>query len=154
MEIKELKSRKTFENEKIQNGYIQFGDLLSLINKKTLQEKSIQVINTEIDTINNIRVSSNILRKQVRKSQVKIIRFIEKSEKLVVKNHYRNLWMVLGMTAFGIPLGTAFGASQGNMGFIGIGMPIGMVIGIAVGTKKDKEAAKNGFQLQIMLKHN
>lgn len=153
MEIKELKNRKTFENEKIRNGYVQFEELISLLNERTLINKSVQEINTEIDLINNVRVSSNILRKQIRKSQAKILRIIAKEDNVVVKNHYRNLWLVLGMTAFGIPLGTAFGASQGNMGMIGIGMPIGMVIGIVVGTKKDKEAAKNGYQLNIDLKH-
>ncbi|MFY0631097.1 MAG: hypothetical protein JXR05_12000 [Flavobacteriaceae bacterium] len=153
MKIKELKNRKTFDNEKIQNGYTQFGELLTLLRQRALLEKSIQTINTEIDLMNSIRLSDNSLRKQVRKSQTKLLQFLAKEEKIVAKNHYRNLWMILGMTAFGIPLGTAFGSIQGNMGLIGVGMPIGMVIGIAFGTKKDKDAAKSGHQLDIQLKH-
>jgi hypothetical protein len=34
--------------------------------------------------------------------------------------------MVLGMSAFGIPMGVAFGLSMGNIGLLGIGLPIGM----------------------------
>ncbi|MBL4604476.1 MAG: hypothetical protein JKY02_02075 [Flavobacteriaceae bacterium] len=153
MDIKELKSRKTFDNQKIQNGYTQFEELLALLQKRSLGEKSIQCINSEIDTINSIRVSNNELRKQVRKSQAKMLLVLKKEDEIVPKNHYRNLWMALGMTVFGVPLGVTFGASIENMGFIGIGMPIGMMIGIALGTKKDKDAASAGKQLTIVLKH-
>ena len=78
---------------------------------------------------------------------------VEKELKLVTKNHYRNTWLAIGMTAFGIPLGIAFGGSLGNMAFIGIGMPIGMAIGIAVGTEMDKKASENGKQLDLEIKY-
>lgn len=56
------------------------------------------------------------------------------------------------MTAFGIPLGVAYGSITGNMAFIGIGLPIGMALGIAVGTGMDKKAMKEGRQLDIKVK--
>ena len=59
--------------------------------------------------------------------------------------------MVLGMSSFGLPLGVAFGASLSNMGLLGVGLPIGMVIGIAVGLKKDNQAAKEGRQLKYSI---
>ena len=61
----------------------------------------------------------------------------------------RIIRMALGMSAFGIPMGVAFGAATDNMGLIGIGIPIGMSIGIAVGAQKDAQAAKNGLQLKF-----
>lgn len=72
--------------------------------------------------------------------------------KLVPKNYYRNLWMILGMTTFGLPLGVAFGLSLGNIGLLALGLPIGMVIGLAVGSSLDKKASENGKQLDIELK--
>ena len=71
----------------------------------------------------------------------------------MTKNHYRNTWLALGMAAFGIPLGVAFGTSSGNMGLIGIGLPIGMVIGMAVGSGMDKKAVESGRQLDLEIKY-
>jgi hypothetical protein len=82
-----------------------------------------------------------------------IFKLVEKELKLVTKNHYRRLWMVLGMTIFGVLLGVAFGASLGNMAFLGLGLPIGMAIGIGVGTVMDKKAATEGRQLDVDLKY-
>ena len=76
----------------------------------------------------------------------------EKELKIVPKNYYRNLWMVLGMSAFGLPLGVAFGLSLGNIGLLAIGLPIGMAIGTLVGSKLDKKALESGKQLDIELK--
>ena len=76
----------------------------------------------------------------------------EKELKIVTKNYYRNLWMVLGMSAFGLPLGVAFGLSLGNIGLLAIGLPIGMAIGTLVGSKLDKKALESGKQLDIELK--
>ena len=56
------------------------------------------------------------------------------------------------MSAFGIPIGLALGASQGNNGMLGAGLPIGMVIGIAVGSSLDKKAFKEGRQLDLEIK--
>ena len=36
-----------------------------------------------------------------------------------------------------------------NLAFLGLGLPIGMVIGIALGSSKDQEALKKGLQLDI-----
>ena len=54
---------------------------------------------------------------------------------------------------FLIPFGVLFGTSLGNMGFIGIGIPIGMAIGIAIGTSMDKKAFDEGKQLDIEFKN-
>lgn len=53
------------------------------------------------------------------------------------------------MSAFGIPMGVAFGLSIGNLGMLGIGLPIGMGIGVAAGTVMDNKAFKEGRQLDF-----
>ena len=154
MEIKELKKRPSIDqNKKLISAYAQFDQLLTELKKKELPEEIVKSINNGIDQINSVSESENELRKQIRKTQSGILKLIEKELKLVTKNHYRNTWLALGMAAFGIPLGVAFGTSIGNMGLLGIGLPIGMVIGMAVGSDLDKKAVKSGRQLDVEIKH-
>jgi hypothetical protein len=153
MEIKELKKRPSIgQNKKLISAYDQFDKLLTELKKKELPEEIVNFINNGIDQINSVSESEKELRKQIRKAQSSTLKLIEKELKLVQKNHYRNLWMVLGMSAIGLPLGVAFGTSMGNIGLIGIGLPIGMAIGIALGSDMDKKAFKAGRQLDFEVK--
>lgn len=74
---------------------------------------------------------------------------LKKENGLTTKGYYQRLWMVLGMSVFGMPFGAIFGLSMNNFGLFGIGLPIGMVIGIAVGAQKDKKAEAEGTVLEI-----
>ena len=150
MEFKELDKRVNIDqNKKLNNTYSQFGELLNELNKKELPNEVISSINSGIEEINSFKESEKGLRKLIRKAQSRIIKLIEKELKLVTKNHYRNTWLAIGMSVFGIPLGVAFGTSLGNMGFIGIGLPIGMAIGMAIGSGMDKKAFEEGRQLDL-----
>jgi hypothetical protein len=154
MEIKELKKRPSIEqNKKLISAYAQFDKLLTELKKKELTEEIVKSINNGIDQINSVSESEKQLRKQIRKTQSSILKLIEKELKIVTKNHYRNTWLAVGMAAFGLPLGVAFGASVGNMGLLAIGLPIGMVIGMAVGSGMDKKAFESGRQLDLEIKY-
>tara|TARA_B100000809_G_C15090234_1_gene512927 strand:+ start:675 stop:1139 length:465 start_codon:yes stop_codon:yes gene_type:complete len=154
MGIKELNKRpEIIANKKVLKVYTQLDRLLSELKKKELSNEIISAINNEIEHVNAVSDSGNTLRKQVRKSQRDVVKLLEKELKLVVKNHYRNLWLAVGMSAFGMPLGAAFGMSLDNMGLLGVGLPIGMVIGMALGTSMDKKAFKEGRQLDLELNY-
>ncbi len=154
MEIKELKKRPSIDqNKKLISAYAQFDKLLMELKKKELPDEIVISINNGIDQINSISDSEKELRKQINMTQSSILKLIEKELKLVTKNHYRNSWLAIGMAAFGIPLGVAFGTSAGNMGLLGVGLPIGMVIGMAVGSDMDKKAFKDGKQLDLEIKY-
>ena len=154
MEINELKKRDGIDsNKKLTDLYVQFGKLLSELRKRDLPDKVVQSINTNIDLINPALETAEQWRKQLRKTQSDILRLIEKELKLVPKNHYRNIWMALGIAAFGVPLGVVFGASLGNMGFMGIGIAIGIPVGLVIGTGLDKKAAEEGRQLDVEINH-
>lgn len=150
MQINELKNRTRFKNERLTKAYRKFSDLIHELHSQSLNDNVISFINQQIDLINRNHDEKS-LKKQIRISQHKIIQLLVKEHKLVPKSYYRNLWMVLGMSAFGIGIGTAFGTALGNMGFLGIGIPFGMVIGIAVGISMDNKAAKEGRQLKFDL---
>ena len=150
MEIIEL--NKNDSNIKVNNSIEQFKQLNKLLNDKKLPVNIIEKINFEIELLDSSQLVGNSLLHLIKKKQNKIIRLTEKELKIVPKNYYRNLWMVLGMSAFGLPLGVAFGLSMGNIGLLAIGLPIGMGIGVLVGSKLDKKASESGKQLDIELK--
>lgn len=150
MGINELRKRKGIgENKQLIDAYIQFEKLLTQLRKRKLPDEVVQAINTNIDLIDPDPGTEEDLRKQLRRTQSDILRLIEKELKLVPKNHYRNVWLALGIAAFGVPLGVVFGASLGNMGYLAIGIPFGLSIGLAIGTGLDKKAADEGRQLDV-----
>ncbi|MCG1037598.1 hypothetical protein [Polaribacter sargassicola] len=153
MKIKELKKIKELENNKLVNKHLQLKDLLTLLEKRELNTDVINTINTEVDKVNAVSNLEKELKNQIIKSQSNIINLIEKEHKLVAKNHYRKTWMAIGMAAFGLPMGVIFGSLMNNMAFMGIGLPIGMVIGLAVGTNMDKKAFDEGRQLNLEIKY-
>ncbi len=149
-EIKLLNKRQNIEqNKKLVFVYKQFEKLLSELRKEELPDEVIVFINNEIDQINSITESEKELKQQVIISKNKILQFIKRKLKLVTKNHYQGLWMLLGMSLFGIPYGIIFGMLLGNMAFLGAGIPIGMIIGMSLGSSMDRKALKEGRQLDI-----
>lgn len=154
MEIKELQYIPYLDrHKKSSDSYRQLDSLLTELKKKELPNETIHAINDRIDKINSVTKPGKELSKEIKNNQSHIIKLIESRHKLVTKNHYRNTWLAIGMAVFGIPLGVAFGASLGNMAFLGIGLPIGMSIGIAVGTGMDKKAFEEGRQLDLEIKY-
>lgn len=154
MEIKELKNRPDIDqHKKLYASYNQFDKLLMELRRKELTNETVNSINDRIARVNSVTGSEKELRKQIKNTQSRIVKLIEKEHRLVMKNHYRNTWLAVGMAVFGIPLGVAFGASLGNMAFLGIGLPIGMAIGSAVGTAMDKKAFEEGRQIDLEIKH-
>ena len=154
MDIKELDKRPNIEQEKkLNNRYIYFEKLIDELKKKDLPLEIVKSVNKNIEEVNSISGSNKELRQQIRKSQSNIFKLIEKELKIIPKNLYRNRWMAIGMTAFGVPLGVVFGSSLGNNGLLGIGIPIGMVIGMAIGAGMDKKAFEEGRQLDLETKY-
>ena len=154
MRLKSLnKNSDHITDEKLKLIYDQFEKLISELENKDLTDDLVKFINGKIEEINTHANLGKELRKKIKKDQTEIIRRLEKELKIVPKNYYRTTWLAIGMAAFGLPLGAAFGASMGNMAFLGIGLPIGMVIGMAVGTTMDKKALEEGRQLDLEIKY-
>jgi len=154
MNIIELNERQNLSADtKTNRIYIQLEELLNQLRKRNLPENIIESVNQDIEVVNAASLIGNDFRKLVKQKQNKIIKLLEKDLKVVPKNYYRNMWLALGMSVFGLPIGVAFGASIGNMGLLGVGLPIGMAIGALVGSKMDKKALEEGRQLNIEIKY-
>lgn len=154
MKISELKQRAEIDqNAKSKEAYLQFEKLLSELRKRELPDATVEKINKNVREVNSFADSGKSFRKKTRENQSRIIRMLEKEEKIVPKKHYQNVWMALGMAAFGLPIGVVFGMSLDNMAFLGIGLPIGLAIGLGVGAEMDKKAFREGRQLDIEIKN-
>ncbi|SKB96744.1 hypothetical protein SAMN05660841_03326 [Sphingobacterium nematocida] len=130
-----------------------FEQFINELNDKNLPDKTIEFINQNIERLNSFPSSDKKFKALLIKTQSQITKFLEKEHKYVPKNYYRNLWIPLGMTGFGLPIGVAFALSVGNMGLLGIGLPIGLLLGALVGTRLDKKALVEGRQFGVELKN-
>lgn len=154
MKIDELYQKADIDkNVELKQTYLQFEKLLFELRKRKLLDKVVISVNKEIGELNSTAIAVDDMRKIIKKTQTRIINLLEKEVKLVPKNYYRNLWLVIGMPAFGLPIGVAIGSILGNMAFLGIGLPIGLAIGIAIGSLMDKKAFEEGRQLDVEIKY-
>lgn len=136
-------------DEKMEKKYAGLAELIAALRQKELSATTEQQVNEYLQAINQTELRGKELRKELSRTRTRILKLVEKAEKLVPKNHHRDQWMALGMTVFGIPMGMAFGASLDNYGFLGVGLPIGMTIGLGVGSAMDKKAEQEGRQLPV-----
>ena len=150
MKIKNLHKRTNLDrNKRANKKYLQFQELIAELRDRELSMEIVNAINSDIDSINSWSGSDKKIGKQLKNSQSKILKLIEKELKLVTKHHYRNIWLAVGNGVFGVPIGIAIGVITGNMAFIGIGLPMGFGIGIAIGTMMDQKAKDKGNQLNF-----
>ena len=126
-----------------------FNRLFEELKKHDIPTNIISAVDNEIKSLNDFQGTDREWLKNLRKGRSRILKLLDKELKLVPKNHYRNMWMALGMSVFGVPLGVIFGASLDNMGLMGIGIPMGMAIGLGIGTSMDQKAKSDGRQLDI-----
>jgi hypothetical protein len=153
MNITELKERNDIsENVKLNRLYTQFQKLLKELKERELPEKIIETINKETEDINSTYHIGKDLRELIIRKQTKVLNFLKKEIKIVPKNHYRNLWGLLGVS-FGTSIGLIIGVIIGNIGVYGIGLPICMAVGILLGSKADKKAFNEGRQLGMEIKY-
>lgn len=76
---------------------LKFQELLKALSDHEISESVLQSINIEIETANQAQ-SESTLAQQLQKSHKNILKISEKELNLVAKDHYRNMWMALGMT--------------------------------------------------------
>ena len=150
MEIIDIERKANIgDDKKLMTNLSSFEKLIDALKKREMPIEIANSVNEDIEDLNTYSGSNKDFLKRLKKAHGRIIKLVEKELKLVTKNHYRNMWMALGMTVFGIPFGVAFGASLDNMAFIGIGIPIGMAVGIGIGTSMDSKALEEGRQLDL-----
>ena len=152
MKLIDLAPKAEFKNDKHEKAYLQLQQLLDILESRNLRPDIVEEINEQVAAVNVVIDQDNQFLKTGLKSQNNIVRILEKKAKLAPIRYYQKLWMVLGMSVFGIPFGMLFGMLMKNMGLFAIGLPIGLGIGSLIGRSMDTKAEQEGRQLPIELK--
>jgi hypothetical protein len=149
MDLQSLKNRSLPGNNSLVKENKFLGELIHELNYRELPPEVVVVMNTEIDRLNTLADDHNRLRAGMRAVKRKLLKSALDDLELVPKNYYRNMWLALGMSVIGLPLGALFYVLQDNYSFISFGFLIGMVLGLAIGTEMDKRALEDNRQLQL-----
>ena len=154
MNITELKERSDIsEDVKLSRIYTQLQELIKELKQRELPDEIVETINKDVEELNSTSLVGKELRKLTKQKQTNILFILMKKLKIVPKNHYRIMWMALGMSVFGFPIGIAYGAALGNVGLFPTGVGFGMVIGLILGKRIDKKAFEEGRQLGVEIKY-
>jgi hypothetical protein len=154
MNIIEPKERSDIsEDVKLSRIYTQFQELIKELKGRELPDNIIETVNKEIEGLNSTSLIGKELKKLTKQKQTRVLGLLEKELKIVPKNHYRTIWLCLGMSVFGLPIGLIYGFLIGNIGLLGTGVGFGMCVGMVLGAGLDKKAFKEGRQLSVEIKY-
>ncbi|MDR9401077.1 MAG: hypothetical protein RI558_06620 [Psychroflexus sp.] len=126
------------------NAITHFNELIDALNDKSLDQENVDYIKEHITVI-----KKNLNYNTIKKKESKILDYIKDKKGYVAKNHYMSLWIALGMSAIGVPIGVTIGLALDQLGFMGIGIGSGLAMGIGIGSAKDNKAKQEGKQLPI-----
>lgn len=147
--IKPIERHNIGANKNTSVLYQQLNDLIIALDEKRLTEQTVHLINEQIKGLNSIAESEKHFQQSLKLTGRNIMKLLEKRHRLVPRNHYRKLWMILGMVSFGTPVWITVGLSMKNFALMGMGLPIGMIVGIGIGKMLDDKAFREGRQLTI-----
>lgn len=153
MEISGLRP-KLILPEKEQGSIRDFQELINAINSKALSPETVKMVQEKVRHLNSWEGSSKSFLKELIKVKKEVLEILQKKQKLVPEKYYATLWMPLGMSVFGLPIGVAISALTGKISFIGIGLPLGMAIGSFYGVYLDKKAEKENRILRYREKES
>lgn len=145
MELSHLQPQdeKSLE-KKEQKAVDHFNEIIDALNAKEIDENTVTYIHERMASI-----QENFSFNTIKKEESKVLDFVNKQHGYVAQNHYKSLWIALGMSAIGVPIGVGIGLALDQLGFMGIGIAMGLTVGIIIGSTKDKEAKKKGKQLHV-----
>ena len=134
--------KNTEESKRLNKSYLQMQSLIDALNQKEIPEAIQQSINRDIESINSFGGTDTELRKYIKKIRYKTLKLVENELELVAINHYRDLYMAIGM-ALGVAVSTFYDHN-------GISLIIGLVVGMTLGANMDKKAAAKDKQLNLI----
>lgn len=142
-----LPAQKFSEKEKKE--LHEFEKLILELNRRNIPADVALQINEKIEALNRFEGPSKDYLKKTRSSKKGIFELLQKNLGLVPKEYYTNLWMPIGMTVLGLPIGMILFVITKNAAFIGLGLPIGLAIGSHHGKKLDKKAEEERKVLDL-----
>ncbi len=140
--IEEIEKRlKSVSDEKLQKALNELIPIFEDLDRRQIPTESVADQLKRLKTI----LTAELQLKQVVKLKTDLLGVLRRQYGLVTPKYYQTLWMILGMTIFGVPFGMIFSFAIDNMAFLGLGFGFGMPIGMAIGMAKDKKALEDGL---------
>lgn len=136
-------------NPKVQKRINKLLFIIEALNQKQLPVETVRMLNDTISTLLDIDPRERGYSRAMYKVLVKVLEIVREKHQIVTKNYYRNYWMPIGMSVFGLPIGVAIGIAVDNMGYMGAMLPIGLVLGMAYGGQLDKKAIEENRVIDI-----
>jgi hypothetical protein len=136
-------------NKRLNIAHQQMSRLISALEKREVPQEIMDEINTRIASLNAFTGDEKTATRNLTTTYNSLLRLLQEKLNWVPRDYHRNQWMALGLSVFGLPLGTALGLAMDNIALMGAFLPIGMVIGMSVGSGMDKKAAEEGRVLDI-----
>lgn len=145
----ELNQLGSTEYKRLNMAYQQMVKLITVLEKRDLPQNVQDEILVKVANLNAFTGTEKEYARELERAYNYVLRVLQEKLNWVPKDYYRNQWMALGLSVFGLPLGVALGAALDNMAFMAAFMPVGMVIGMALGSGMDKKAAEEGRVLEL-----
>lgn len=150
--IEEIEKRaKSVTDAKTQKALSCLVPIFEDLDRREISTESVADILKRLKTM----LMEELNSKQIARLKADLLGSLRRQYGLVPAKYYQNLWMILGITVFGVPFGIVFSmAVLDNVAFMGLGFGFGMPIGMAIGMAKDKKALEddlviNGAQQDI-----
>ena len=89
------------------------------------------------------------LKRQLEITHHRILYILRRDVGIIPENYYRNLYLALGMSVFGLPLGALLASLLGNSSYLIFGMLFSLAAGIAFGSRKDQIADKENKVIRL-----
>lgn len=138
--LKSLKNEATKESEiKV---YEEFIHILKSLEKRGLSDDEMESIEEKLQVL-NLESNPRYRKRYYTKKLNSFKEYLSKTYSLVTKNHYQNLYLVIGMV-FGVTFGIMIGEQSDKSMGLSLGICLGMLIGVVFGRSKDAKAMSEG----------
>ena len=124
--------------------YQKFVSVLTGLENRDLSTDQKELIEQELTNL-DLKQETKNRKKYIRKKLNQFVKYLDTTFSYILKGHYANFGMSMGMV-FGLAIGTAIFRDSGGST---TGMCLGMLIGYSVGQYMDKEAIKNNKVLIV-----
>ena len=149
--LQNLKRRPFPQNSSFDKENKALGELIQELNIRELPPEVVVVMNVEIDRLNTLPDNHTRLFVAIKAVKRKLLKYALEDLELVPKNYYRNMWLAIGMSGMGVPMGVLFSVMLDDFSYISIGLSTGLAIGIGIGTYLDKKAVEENRQLELKI---
>jgi hypothetical protein len=147
--LNKLNELQPTENARLQKAHQQVTGLIAALDKREVPQDITEEINIIIANLNAGTGDEKQFARELNQAYQHILKLVQEKLNWVPKDFYRNQWMALGLSVFGLPLGVVMGLALDDMTYMAVFFPLGMVFGMGIGAGLDKKAVEEGRVLDI-----